>query len=650
MSVNASSHLHKILIGIDQQDWSKTLVSLDLKRNKRDRTGLDLIDGTLVLTNCKDAPESISCRANPARWHRGQIISVQVTNRAGTFVPHPLGLLYIVKEPLPPADPFKPEITLQVGCVLTLRSFAQPDSDQSGIKIGVGSSRTAIINTLLAATKVRPYDPRIPRIPPYLLGFPNGYPEFLISNVPSLTLSGAVPEYPIPYPLPKQEGSYVEQAGKIAFGAGYVLRQNNSGQILPIKEDLNPATPLLTLAIGRDEIDYSPIEGSETPSEIVKCYGTTQGLTPNDGTITSSELDYGSRVIGTTLFSNIPVRQVDTIDTWELLFFASHKLQETIREPAGSLKTINPLGGAELIISTLTADNYSYGQNYRLTTQTKIVQRPRGVVLFAYHEFVKDRLGDAATFLPLGDLILSEKTVTSYSYDEKERVKKIEIVTSKPAGAILPELGQFETSGSESLATSQILTKKWEPTRPDEWAYSEFTQNSLAETNPELKDLDIYQPGTGSTHKIEELLELGSTISKRQTSRAGQSQPPAAEYAPALYSQTEKQIAGYAIFALAAGSDEQQRIRAIEIEYAVSVAQLSALARTEGKLLIGRRRGQQIQLPLLDEFLQDLHFPAIDCVEPDGTTYCFLADNISYSHDPEKACVGFDGIWIGTLV
>jgi len=249
----------------------------------------------------------------------------------------------------------------------------------------------------------------------------------------------------------------------------------------------------------------------------------------------------------------------------------------------------------------------------------------------------------------LTQLIISEITVTTYTYDIQERTKEIEIATRKPAAAILPELGQFENSGAENLTPSQILTKKWEPTRPDEWAYSEFTQNSLAETNPELKDLDIYQPGSGSDRKIEELLALGSTISKRQTSRAGQSQPPAAEYAPAAFSQEEKQIAGYAIFALAAGSDEQQRIRAIEIEYAVSVAQLSALARTEGKLLIGRRRGQQIQLPLLDEFLQDLHFPAIDCIEPDGKTYCFLADNISYSHDPEKACVGFDGIWIGTL-
>ena len=699
MSVNASSHLHKILIGADQQDWSKTLVSLDLKRNKRDRSGLDLIDGTLVLTACKDAPESINCRANPARWHRGQIISVQVTNRSGAFVLHPLGLLYIVKEPLPPADPFKPEITLQVGCVLNLRSFAQPDSDQSGIKIGRGADRTSIINTLLSATKVRPYDPRIPRIPPYLLGFPNGYPEFLISTAPAIALSGAVPEYPIPYPLPKQEGSFVEQAGKIAFGAGYVLRQNNLGQILPIKENLNPDAPLITLTIGRDEIDYSPIEGSETPSEIVKCYGTFQGLTPNDGTVSSSELDYGARVINTVMFRNIPVRQIDTTDTWELLFFASHDLQEIIQEPAGSLKAVKSLGGLELIVSTFTDEHYSYDQNRRLTSHTKIVWRPRGVVLDAYHEFVKERLGDKATFYSLTQLIYSEKTVTTYTYDVKERVKKIEIVTRRTAAAILPELGQFATKGAENLVISATSTQSWSETRPDEWSHDEFTQKTLAETNPELKELDIYQPNdtntappssstpptdpnqpsTGSndqpstdsagqpstdsadqpstyngntknTRDIAELLELGSTTSKHETSRAGQSQPPATEYAPALYGQTEKQIAGYAIFALAAGADEQQRIRAIEIEYAVSVAQLSALAQTEGKLLIGRRRGQQIQLPLLDEFLQDLHFPAIDCVEPDGKTYCFLADNISYSHDPEKACVGFDGIWIGTLV
>ena len=649
MSVNASSHLHKILIGSDQQDWSKTLVSLDLKRNKRDRGGLQSIDGTLVLCQSADAPESLSCRANPHRWHRGQVIRVQVTNRSGSFATHPFGLLYVVKEPLPPT-PASPQITLQVGCQLTLRSYAQPDSDQSGVAIGTGANRTQIINSLLAATKIRPNDPLIPRIPPYLLGFPQGYPEFLISDVPALTLTGTISEYPIGYPIPKQGGSYIEQAGKVAFAAGYVLKQNNSGQILPIKEDLQPATPLLTLTIGRDEIDYSPIEGSETPAEIVKATGTTQKLTSNSGTISSSELDYGSRVIGTTLFSNIPVRQVDTTDTWELVIFASHRLQEIVREPAGSLKAVNPLGGAELIVSTLTDEAYSYGANRRLTSHTKTVKRPRGVVLFAYHEFVKDRVGDGAEFPSLTELIISEIAVTTYTYDEKDRTKRIEIVTRKPAAAILPELGQFETSGAEALTPSQIVTKKWQPTRPDEWAYSEFTQNSLAETNPELKDLDIYQPDSGSTHKIEELLALGSTISKRETSRAGQSQPPAAEYAPALYSQEEKPIAGYAMFALAAGSDEQQRTRTIEVEYAVSSDQLSAIARTEGKLLIGRRQGQQIQLPLLDEFLQDLTLPRIDCIEPDGTTYCFLADNISYSHDPEKACVGFDGIWIGTLI
>ncbi|XGV99635.1 MAG: hypothetical protein ACAF41_11935 [Leptolyngbya sp. BL-A-14] len=207
MSVNASACWLKILIGADAQDWSKTLKSFDVGLPKRDRSGLLQTTATLLLTYWDYAPESMNPRLNPARWHRGQTVNVLLSFDGVTYTPHPLGTLYIVKEPLP-SNPDTPDLTLQLGCKLALKDYAEPDNDKSGVILGTPTARTTAISNILAAAGIN-------------------------------TLTGTIDAYPVSHPPPKVGSSYVQQAGTVAYPGFKALWQDNLGNIQAVEVAAN---------------------------------------------------------------------------------------------------------------------------------------------------------------------------------------------------------------------------------------------------------------------------------------------------------------------------------------------------------------------------------------------------------------------------
>jgi hypothetical protein len=634
MTVNASAHRIRILVGDDQQDWSDAMISLDVGRSKYDRSGLSLISGTLVLGWMRSNPESIDPRDNPSRWFRGCRILVEIVNNQGQWVRHPLGCLYVTREPLPPL-PDQAELTLQVGCKLTLRDWVEPidvasaaqlEAGGQTVEFGQETARHAIIQGLLQ-----------------------------LAGVGALT--GLIPEKPMAYALSWDlSTSIVRQAGAIAFAAGYALKQNNQGGIEVVKINIPksgadiPAIKLLN--IGYNEINYEPIEGSETPAEIVKAVGQGFKLREKLEGYELNDTIYGSIVEKNTTWSGTVVRQTYIKDEWTD-GRSEHKRLERVRQPAVQIPAYPILQGINLIIANLV-DSTSYYQissanTGRLVERIIKTRMPRSAILKDYYQYDRKRrrIKEADYVVPDGAVDYEAERVTyTYVYDIKDRVKEIIKITQRWAGAILPELGTREGYDATAWEIAEIDKQSWEETRQGEWLYRQQILRTMGEVYADLKKLKRY--GKRGSSDLYELLALTTYQSKTESSRSGQAQPPATERAPGRWELEEIQIAGRAEFGQIAGTQNQKRERVIEIKYADKEL-LDAIADREGRFLIGRRLGQQVQIAMVDEMFSDRILPRIDCLEPQGITRCLLADNISYSHDQERAIVGFDGIWMGQV-
>lgn len=618
MSANATACKLRVLVGPSELDFSENIVSFVCGFDKRDRSGLLKISGNLVLGVTYNTSSLMNPRLNTsidgvipqALWSRGQRIKVECTDSTGAWVTHPVGYLYILREPNCPSID-NPKLTLQVGCILSLRDFAEPNDDKSGISTGVSTTRTDLIASLLSAAGVSNW-------------------------------SGTVSSYPINYPISKLQGSYVQQAGEVAFAALRALKQARTGiiQAIDLAIDANES-PLVVAAIGRDEIEYTPSEGAETPVEELTCCSTTYDVTDTWGVVAVCE--YG-KVPGSTKVIRITCTE-DGQDENGIY----HKV--TVQEPLGLLLPNDYPGVETMALSSETIDR----EYYEAKEGGKLLYTDRQVIqLFAVavREFWNG-LSDAqkASYFALTHS-QAERTITTFQYSDKELLKERFSRTTNMLGAVLPDIDPLETPVSNRVPASSSY-ERYEEVTPGQWRYVSSSAEPLIDAFP-----DAISDDATTSEKIQ-LVTVDYTPS---ISNSGQNQPPAAERRPERYAKTEKPIEGKCQIGTYPGSNQQERSRTIEVPYCVSQEQLEQIARVEAARLLGARQGQRVKLPFLDEFIySDEPLPIIHCREPRHVesspgnyetvydTIVFQADSIQYVHDRKQAIVAFDCTWVATI-
>lgn len=622
MSANVTARPIRIYIGADNQEWTQSLVSLSIGHEKRDRRGILRITGELVLGRTLDSPESLNVRVNQARWFRGQVVRVQIQKTDLSWVDHPMGWLYIVKEPLP-ITPGNPLLNLQLGCIITLRDFAEPAGDSSQIQNGISKSRTEIITDL-------------------------------VSKAGATTFTDTLTDYPLNYPIPKESGSYINQAGEVAFACLKALYQKPDGNLGLVDLKLNPSTsPIKTITIGRDEVRYDPSEGSETPVEVLNAVGTTYKVTDTYSTIGGCGESFVP-AIGKLM------RRTCTYDSKS----ATNRIHQVVTyEPRSSLMPQQFPNDDTLDLSSDVTEIYVYeGQDANNPNQYGKLLRIESVKIELLGVALKDFYNQLSSAQQANyfvtNRVISERTTTYYSYGKNSSnvsdltTPSEEVVASKVA-VTTGLVAQVITDLDPTVMTpfSPVITgisgEYWNEIRPSEWENIRTQAQCAIVANPDsLKEDATINQKTALV-----------TTSYEPSISSSQNQPPSPERNTGRYDLKDVPIKGTATFGTFAGSNNQPRERTIEVKYCIDNAQLQAIAQNEGALLIGRRQGQSIQLPLLDEFIDAPPMSVIHCREPEilsngsvvYNTVIFQIDALHFIHTLEESGVAFEGIWLATI-
>lgn len=627
MAANASAHKLRITIG--SEDWSRSLVSFDAGQDQRSMNGLILTTGTIVLGTVLGMPGSLNPRSasGRTRWWRGQVVQIWCTNSSGQLVKHRFGHLYILKAPLPPQDG---KITLELGCILSLRNFAQPDDDKSGVEPGISTDRRTIVNSLLFAA---------------------GCPACVDS----------IEAFPLNTPQPKQGGSYVEQAGIIAYGGLKSLYQDGNGQIRAASNNLNQSGSVATIAIGHDEISYEPSEGSETPCEVIKCVGVEKTLIDNWTTEKSIVEEYGPAAVIDPKAGISPVllRRIETVDITNK---DGKKRTELILAPAGKVMPSARPKDLRIILDSYTEETHYYqwigtqrldpiessgivainpdqAKAPKLEKVVTVVERLFPAAAPEFFESLEDRRKDFWRGLN----IIASRTELEYRYTNDELIERTVQTTRETRAAIV---GAEDTFSPANLDISEVQVVQYQRKTPRIGKKIDTLEQVLARAFPDLEDADA-EPAD----RIMQKLAIVTKSRKEEFSNAGQCNPPQAERKPERWTEEEKPIEATARFAIAPlNSQHQERERTIQLDFgAVSKGQLEQIAQIKGTELIGQAQGVTLQVPLLDTFLSGSNpFMLLDVVEPDGTVLKVLTNGIQISHDPTSAIAGFTGIWLGS--
>lgn len=610
MTANASAHKLRALIGEDEIEFREEIVSFEVGYSPRDQSGIIRTSGRLRLAVLRDPPAEMNPRKSAGRelWHKGQLIKVDTTriDDMSEYVRHPCGWLYILKEPMPPTLD-EPYLDIELGCILSLRSFAQPDD-----KVAKSSSisRDSAIGGCFTRAGV------------------------------SATYTGGVSAYPISFELNKQGGGYVDLAGKIAFGGISVLYQNNQGEIVAVTAStrLKPVAEI-DLDIGHDEIDYRPSEGGETPCEKITYTGTVTRNKQNEETIiTISEEFAPGKVIDPTASGVIVIRR--TITTETVTPFTRERIED-VTAPLGLVAPIAFPKSFTMGLESYTKTTHTYEQSDRgrlLTIQTT----EQKLYPAAMPDFFKRQSGTNREILK-GVTIYSKNQLKEHVYTEKDIIESTRILTQEPIGAVVPN--ENHTDGAV-LIYSEIVYESWEESRKREWWHRTITNRPIIKVQPGIT-IDT----TDTDERVAIKTALITATNNLEISNSGQTQPPACERRPQTSTYEEVQLEGIARFGTYPGSDQQERERTFNLDVGcVSVAQLTELAQIEGALLMGRRLGQQIQIPLVDELIENPQpLTQWNCTEVDGSINSFAADAIQYTHQRDRAVVGCNGIWLGII-
>jgi hypothetical protein len=597
---NLTDRYRKVFIGSDAQDWSLSCGDLRLNDSPVDERGLILVSAQLDIQSDAENPESLSPRDNPTRWARGVPVLIQVRNAADDdWITPRWGNLYLLEEPDIPLP--GQGITLQLGCLLSLRNRYEDDGDRSGVTLGTSQNCAAVASTLLQAQDIDSSD---------------------------ISLSGW--PYSIAFPIGKTSGgSFVNQAGELAYSNDYrYLYTNASGVIVAGTLGFSISdSPTATVTLGTNDIEYSPERVEDPPSATTKAVGRgkavesgTTTLPPTE--VTGSKSDYSTSTV--------------TCAGTGVIYRSTPSITITIPGDGSSDITYSTTTTNEAPRSAVFLDSEWSGGlpcsliSYECITETRYFEQVGGVggkLKQIIKDVEKRRFTiDADDRTNALNWETVEREIRSYTYTVSDVIQKITDTTSKAEFTFEPD----SNTPYNLRGLRQDITE-WTQQGDSTWRKSETSVLPKAFTNASPEGASPYsQQVRGNT----------------SVTSSGDNQPPKTEYWDGSQISTEQFYEG--TFSANHGFLVSDKRPPFEIPYGFSDGQMNVMAEKHMRLITGRYRADYIELEISDDLLIAPPLFQVDVVDTDGDTKHYLADGASWVLSSKGARCGVVGVLLGT--
>lgn len=671
MTLNLSIHDYSLNIaGLNCRD---ALVSLTGSDSKLDQSGLVIFKGSLVL-GWYPGFEEIDDRVNN-RWAQGGTITLKLTDTSGDlkFLSRCSRLRIIDSS----YDVAANRLTIQFADVLELLKFKNTTSNTAGqICLGSATNKSSLINQLLEAA---------------------GAPA-LVDEIP-----GAL-NYPIPQAL---NGSFIEEAGKIAAASGYVLFVDSStGSEVIRAAQIQPAAKTATITINPAGFAKTPerIGGAQPACELI-CTGKAVILTRNKDstTIVTEEMGPLAAIGQNSGGDPIVLKRTVYSNTFSRLE-RKRTIRTVIEEALGILfpEDDRYRNSARLTTSTIKTETLQYESFTPITGNSSNTQCQQGNQgRLKYHEILEEKLRgvalremiatfpkklnpDKLTMMPASrqlttyELASTRVSLIDYSTGEDGdyaplpedleileplgKGPRITVSNFVPIGALCPDEFKYsrkETGGKpESLTETDRTIDYWSEENRGEWHHRKQEYKALITAFPGLADKLRTQNAKNRGSKIalaNILAQIISTKDETMISTAGQAQPPAADTYSPQYSTTERNIRGKARLKSGAADNYRQRRDTINFDYLTSnggsvrlglESAASYLADLWAKLLWGQYKASSYTTNLADHWFEYQPLQRVD-VRETRRKFAYLADAWSIAISGNQCAVGFDGVYLG---
>lgn len=684
MTINLSIRNYEVWInGID---CSRGITSLQGSDSKAEETtGLILFTGSLTL-GCADEDLGLEIDLDDRdnrQWSKGNLIIIKIADSGYTpILPPRGGTVWILESSFNPNDN---KLTIQFGDILSLLKYKEPSGDRSKICTGTAKSKTAIINELLTA-----------------------------AGAPILKVGDSIPGA-LDSPISKGiEGSYIDQAGKIAASSGCVIYVDSNGDVRAKEVPINAISTTEILVTNYASSERLP---GELPPDKVVVTGnaTTARKNPDGSGDVKVTIEYGSAasagvsssaltvptntiIVKKTEFSdrfdrNTKTRTVIThvLQPAGVIFPELSQFQGDTTPTTSEHRTITyyyetnkPIAGFE------TDDHCQQGNQGRLYQIVELAYQPFALILKEVYASYKIRI--VSPTKP----VIAEYKITEFNYDlglsaqavfgndsgsdwiPEQPLSGIQYseLTYKPIGAIAPvysgedppiystgtnEGGVTALENPEALKPAYRKIQTWTEPSLGEYQYQVSDYVPLIEKYPEI--------ASKLADKIPDLDDLLSNLvvlvpnsDELDISNSGGAQPPAPDTYQPEYNESTSTVRGEYKTPADSTVAHREREKNLSFDYISATGINMAAARAQAKvacdrlaelwakIIWGRFKASSYITDLDDVWWDYSPLSRVDVLEPRNKTYSYLGDGWSIAMAGKRTAVGFDGILLGKKV
>jgi hypothetical protein len=611
---------------INGVDYSAQLDSYELSDSHIDQSGLVKTQGKIEFTRGAIQIDNWGLSAIPD----GSPVTIDVFLN-GQWQRHPRGALRSVGSTY---NEIEETLSLEVGCILSARAFAQvPDVFFGGVTPGTSTGVQTVATRLLQ----------------------NGGITTIVNNA-----TGGFSFLD----RPQMSGSAIETAGKMAASIGAVCWSDSQGQVRIDNLSLNPSTRVW-MDHAYKHVSFERAKVGQPPTEEIEVSGSYREIHIQK-----------NPVVGP------PVREY-TPSKWGGLQLQKESITTTTIDFGGGVETTTTIswinaevvyrawnaGGNGLVSEAETSTRirtFDKNESGLLLSNIETIHRERGLALGPYldwlHKNDPNKFASASRY----GRIPAEVKEEFYTYNSAGILVQKETTTRNTLCNLLGELGDPEWALAATLDLGQLVVfektiETWDERLPGQWDY---------EANTWVAQGRASQGRTGVIAGIENQknqAEYVAAIVQAQqlmiqkvdpvNSNSGQGDPPEAERMPAELRSESRDVDSIAYFPSNA-SDWQPRRSSMSPPYLpdryVDQAPPTEFAHYYGSLYGGIQQAQwrtaRITTPL-SQWLIDSYRPwaAMDVFRY-GTVYTLAISGTSWAGDQTECLVSIDGALLGERI
>jgi len=380
----------EIELKIKGRDWTPWLFEFRVGWEEISlERGVAKVSGTITLKLGKgdQFPTDPDTRVNRSEWDRGTLVTITV---GGKFLPCAGNALYILKLPPRPWG-IEKRLILEVGDILTLRSFAEPNPEEelTGVTLNSTLPRNQVIVNVLEKAGINTHNIQ-------------GYTDSIV------------------YPYQKQGGSFVDFAGQISAADSAILFSDNSSVVSrSLAGILNPSpssSPVYDYVELMPTSEYTPIAFEELYGRSIMY--NVQNLGNNVQNLGNSFTEETEILLpkGVIFPDQYPGDTRLYIAEKTTITYSSTTskdiIETTIERPKGVIFPDQYPGDTRLYTAEKTIVIKTWNKTNTLKEVKTTIERPKGVI------FPDQYPGDTR-------LYIAEETVITYGYSNEGEIKSI---------------------------------------------------------------------------------------------------------------------------------------------------------------------------------------------------------------------------------